>query len=78
MRCLEDLSRAWRRTHRDLLATPIGPDACKIVVVSRRLLEEFEHRGQEGLARWPAAGRTGSDPGRYLSESSSIDPESRE
>jgi hypothetical protein len=75
---LVDLSRAWRPTHWDLLATPTGPDACKIVVVNQRLLEEFEHRGQEGFARWLAAGRRGSDPGRYLSESSSIDTESRE
>jgi hypothetical protein len=44
----------------------------------RGRIEEFEHRGQEGFARWLAAGRTGSDPGRYPSESSSIDPESRE
>jgi hypothetical protein len=77
--CLEDLSRAWRRSHRNLLATPTGPGACKIVVLRQRLLEEFEHRDQKGFARWLAAGaRTGSDPGRYLTESRSINPESTE
>lgn len=63
-----DLCAAWRRTYWLLqdVATA-GPEHVAVIDLRVRLLDEFERRDPDGLARWLLTEpRAGSDPGRHL------------